>query len=180
MTEFNILSLSLVISVTGLCAFGFVVVFCLRGKKQQGFPSGNGVVTKLSKRAPRAEDDLVERLVRVEKSFGMMAQTIHSQRKILRDLIQKSQTAALPKWRPVENTQWAVDYPRGREDRCNGNSGFDRQYDLVSRLAASGLTVDEIAGQVKVPRAEIELILKFRSVRRHAENEKSGQIRAVS
>ena len=180
MTEFNILRLSMVISVAGLCASGFIVVFWLKGSKRRIFVRKNAVCGRLMNEPAGLDGDLVEYLERIEKTFGGIAHTIHKERTILRDLIQKNRTAVAPQSSPSGKTRWAAEYLQGREKTGNEKSDFTRRYNLVKRLAASGLTADKISKRVKVPRGEIELILKYKSLCRNADIEKPKHVRAVS
>lgn len=148
-------ALKLVLDVTGIFACGLGVLFLIR---RTGAPHLQ-TSTNLPPAPDAGMDEGFLRLVKqTEMAFGTISSALRQEHRMLQTLLRhpaigREGGTASPKARPSGSVVTS------RPPRAVRKPGT---YDEALRLAECGLNVKEIEQNLKIPRGEIELALKFK------------------
>lgn len=167
MTDVSMMSLAWAICGAGMCATG-MVIFHLK-KNQRLILKNRLDPGRTGRGSGNLDKAILQSLKQIELSFGAVADVIKQERHILTELIQKSEdrTTKHPPHLRISGKTFksgsGTKRVRDRADNGKEKQAFDR-YNTIARLADTGLDPEEISRRMRIPRGEIELILKFKSL----------------
>jgi len=185
MTDYTMGICAIVLSALGLCISALIILYLLKQKVQSQKKIEIGSITgNLNK-------GLVQWLRQIDISFKTIVDTINKQRDVFCELIKTGESKMeldpiLTK--PLDQTpadqtpadQTLENRPGKKIKAMDEDENFTRQYAKVTKLADSGLSVDDISRRVKIPRGEIELILKFRRLSQRSNPKRQKKVKTLS
>lgn len=145
-----------VIDITGLCLCGITVI-CLIIIK---FKSNKSVREYAKKGNPGMFNDaLIFQLLKQQsgKSFDAIIDTINKERRVLKELVEDPKNENGSKSFSLELKKQA------------GNEPLTGRHEEVIRLVDLGLKAGEISKKTKIPKGEIELIIKLKKNKHNEE-----------
>ena len=145
-----------------LCLWGIVILYLAKNvakKSQIALMKGS------KEKDGSFRDEVLVELVKQqsERAFDTISNTIDKERRVMEGLIRKgeiNEEGALPRAKKSNQNQ-SPSLEMKRKDLGGGSSRGDRYGDVV-RLADAGLSMTEISKRLKVPKGEIELLLRLR------------------
>ena len=151
---------AIVLSVGGLCLSGFILLYLVREKVQT---KRNIDFGRIRDNAGTFNEDVIQWLKQIEISFAMIADTINKQQDVFHGLIKKGESLAGLSPISIKTSERPSEHAAKKKTTSRyGDENFTRHYEKVAKLADSGLSLDEISKRLKIPRGEIDLILKFK------------------
>jgi hypothetical protein len=178
----------ILLDVIALCLCGFAVLCLRKGLRGQGRPwvgsffgyrgaSRSG--SKSSKKSMAKDNEnvlkkganghfgklnvvLAQLMRQSEMAFALISDTIRIEREVLQEFIEKRKGSSGTDCLSTQKPGQVEEHCQNKNVRDPRGPDWDSdQYGEVVKLANSGLGVDEIYERVRIPKGEIELIIKL-------------------
>jgi len=164
MTDVTMIGLAV---AAGICSAALVLVYAKR--QQRVLLKNRPVIEKMERENGDIDKELLDCLKQIELSFGAIVDAVNRERRIFSELIRKNEnrTKAAPSHTRITGQRLGSTAGEGAVGDRTGDltdKHMANRYNTITKFADSGLDPDEISRRVKMPRGEIELILKFKSL----------------
>lgn len=152
----------ILLDVIALCLCGATVFYFVRNKikfKQSLLKDG------ARENFANFNEVLIQLLGQSEMAFESIFDTIKKERRVLQEMIEKEIKNGENRLLEKELKQVEKHLSKKNIKYSDFNTSINESaHEEVAKLADMGLTVKEICERVKIPKGEIELILKFRKL----------------
>ncbi len=150
----------LLLDVIGMCICGVTILYLIKnstGKNKNVFKNG------VEKHFGNFSEALLQLVRQSEMAFATMSDTLKIEHKVLREFIGNGEIKNGRDHLPVEQSNEVPEHLQKRVQKGPGGVDYaGDQYGEVVRLANLGMSVNGIYERVRIPKSEIELIIRLR------------------
>ena len=162
MTRFTIEFWQIVLNVIGVSLWGITILYIIKNRLQNSRRLAKGRGNESARNF--GEEILIQTVKQQsERAFEAISETMNKERNALQTLIEERNIDKRknPVFAKTANKR-RVNFEDSKADWASGaNPAIDR-YGQVLRLANMGLSAREVAEEVKIPKGEVDLIIKLR------------------
>ncbi len=169
------------LNVSGIFLWGITILYLLKNKKEKD--SEEKKQRYLSNNR-NFDEEVYAQLVRQqsEKAFKNIHSTIKRERYLLSELIEKGEFKKVRKQVSPKKTRKTkrTSIPANKIKKNRHKANLKDRYSEVIKLADAGMTMNKISEKVKIPKGEIEILIKLRKKRNKVAGSRTRRIQAVS
>jgi len=171
----------ILLNVSGIFLWGITILYFLRNKREEAKDEKNNRYFMNNR---NFDEEVYTQLVRLqsEKAFRNIHSTIKRERYLLSELIERGEfkkakkQVAVKKTRKIKKTS----IPTNKVKNIRHKRNLRDSYAEVIKLADAGMAMNKISEKVKIPRGEIEILIKLRKKRNKVEGRRARRVQAVS
>jgi len=175
--EFGIILLNF----SGIFLWGVTMLYLFKKKRNKAKGNKNNRVNINNR---KFDEEVYAQLVRQqsEKAFRNIHSTIKRERDLLSELIERGEfkkikkQVAVKKMRKTKKTS----IPSNKIKKIRHKNNSRDKYSEVIKLADAGMPLYKISERVKIPKGEIEILIKLRKKRNEVAGRRPQRIQAVS
>ncbi len=181
MESLNIEMGVILLNGAGIFLWGITILYLLKNKREKEKDEKKNRYIMNNR---NFDEEIYAQLVRQqsEKAFRNIHSTIKRERHLLSQLIDSGEFKKAKKQVAVKKTRKTKKspVPANKVKKIHRKKNSRDRYAEVIKLADAGMTMNKISEKIKIPKGEIDILIKLRKKRNEIAGRTSRRIQAVS
>lgn len=171
----------ILLNASGIFLWGITILYLFKNKREKAkdYKNNRNIMNNRN-----FDEEVYAQIIRQqsEKAFRNIHSTIKRERRLLSELIEKGEFKKVKKQVAVKKTGKIkkTSIPANQIKKIRQKNNLRDRYAEVIKLADAGMSTNKISEKVKIPKGEIEILIKLRKKRNDVSGRRSQRIRAVS